>query len=112
MEIGGIVQYQKRLLECGAGLVAAGIKGQGKFRAGGPDGIHPRSHRLVRHLHKVRVWFCKWGQFRLCRFLRSRGRLFRFFFLLGQVDALFLADLGKVLVDAGNHPASSLVNGI
>ena len=35
------------------------------------------------------------GGFLRCRFFRSRDRLLRLIFLLGQVYALFLADLGK-----------------
>ena len=47
-----------------------------------------------------------------CRFFRSRDRLLRLIFLLGQVNALFLADLGKVLFDTGDHAASGFIDGI
>ena len=46
------------------------------------------------------------------RFFHSRGCLLRLLFLLGQVNALFLADLGKVLFDTSDHAASSFVDGI
>ena len=52
------------------------------------------------------------GGFLRSRFFHSRGCLLRLLFLLGQVNALFLADLGKVLFDTGNHAASSFVDGI
>ena len=51
-------------------------------------------------------------QFRRSGFLRSRGCLLRLLFLLGQVNALFLADLGKVLFDTGDHAASGFIDGI
>ena len=52
------------------------------------------------------------GGFLRCRFFRSRDRLLRLIFLLGQVNALFLADLGKVLFDTGDHAASGFIDGI
>ena len=51
-------------------------------------------------------------RFLRCRFFHSRNRLLRLIFLLGQVNALFLADLGKVFFDTGDHAASSFIDGV
>ena len=80
MQVGSIVQHKQRLLKLGAGLrtFLGGIFGrerQPKFLVGVPGSICAHRHRIIRHLHKVRI------RFRL-------SQLFRFSFRHQLVQAL------------------------